>query len=96
MSRGAPAKKAVSGLVLAVIACAIVYCAATVGAYVTAVAPEYPDVGPAVPRGALNGLYVCAFVLFGWGTLRCAIATQEMLGRRPAKPDPAARRRAPR
>ena len=100
MSWTTPAKKAVSGLVLAVIACVIFFGAAAVGSFLTAVvvAPDAPDVTTPVPRGALNALYICGFVLFLWGTLRMTMATWEMIGsiRRPAEPDPAPRRRASR
>ncbi|MCM3533266.1 MULTISPECIES: hypothetical protein [Cellulosimicrobium] len=100
MSWTTPAKKAVSGLVLAVIACVIFFSAAAVGSFLTAVvvAPDAPDVTTPVPRGALNALYFCGFVLFLWGTFRMTTATWEMIGsiRRPAEPDPAPRRRASR
>ncbi|MGW6264376.1 hypothetical protein [Cellulosimicrobium funkei] len=100
MSWTTPAKKAVSGLVLAVIACVIFFSAAAVGSFLTAVvvAPDAPDVTTPVPRRALNALYVCGFVLFLWGTFRMTTATWEMIGsiRRPAEPDPAPRRRASR
>jgi hypothetical protein len=100
MSWTAPAKKAVSGLVLGVMSFVIFFSAAAVGSYHTAVsvAADAAGITTPVPDGALTALYICGFILFLWGTFRMTMATWEMIGsiRRPAEPDPAPRRRASR